>query len=238
MYFAKLPHSRPRPVKRPKSWASTDDQVEVFTQLCCMASNVSHVAMMCSRGIVTGSVGWPDPDTMRFSFAPLDRESLPPEPGEVVRIVAEGRLYHFEFCTSFAGLDEVDRWTLAGPDNIVTKDRRSTPRVERRGWHAILRRQGPSGLDVNARVIDLSIGGLSMLVAQDQYRLAPEKPLVGVLLGPTGERLPIRAQICHHKPWERSERAKILIGAIFDGFGVVNHARLARILAAQYTSRP
>ena len=191
--------------------------------------------MMCSRGIVTGSVGWPHPDTMRFSFAPLDRETLPPAAGEVVRIVAESKLYHFEFCTAFAGRDDTDRWTLIGPESIATKDRRSTPRTEHRGWRVVLRRQGPSGLDVNARVVDLSIGGLSLLVAQDNYRLAPQKPLVGVLLGPTGERLPLRAQICHHKPWERSEKAKLLIGAIFDGFGVVNHARLAQILACRRT---
>jgi hypothetical protein len=235
MIFAKLTSKKPKPVKRPQHWATSDDQLELFNQLCCVAADVSRVTMECSRGIIIGSPGWPDIDTLRTSFAPLDSEDLPPEPGEQVRIVAENKHLRFEYTSQMLGLDEIGRWLMACPDELITADRRSTPRFQPRGWRAVLRRLGIGGNDITARVVDISVGGLSIVVPQDEYRLRPEQAHVGVLLGPSGERLPLRASITHYKPWEQSTIPKLQIGSEFDGFGMVNHVRLARLLASRHT---
>ena len=235
LYFSKLNSNRPKPVKRPQNWASSDHQVEVFAQLCCVASDVSRVLLTSSRGTVVGSLGWPDLDSLQTSFGPLDPEAVQPMPGERIDILAKNKHLCFEFSTTYIGLDEVGRWVLAAPASIDSSERRSTPRFQPRGWKVVLRRLGTMGEDVVARVVDLSVGGLAMVVPQDGYQLKPDQPQVGVLLGPTGERLPLRASICHYRPWESSTTPKLHIGATFDGFGVVNHARLARLLASRRT---
>jgi len=235
VFFAKLSRGRPKPVKRPKNWANSDDQLEVFTQLCCISSDISRVGLEFSRGHLIAAPGWPDVESLRMNYAPIDSEMLPPEPGEPVRIIAENKHLRFEYESSFVGLDDIDRWVLSCPQDIVAADRRSTPRFQPRGWRAVLRRLGVMGEDITAKVVDLSVGGLSIVVRQDRYRLRPEQPQVGVLLGPTGERLPLRARITHFKPWEHSTTPKLQIGSVFDGFGMVNHARLARLIASRRT---
>ena len=96
----------------------------------------------------------------------------------------------------------------------------------------VLKRMGIMGDDIYAKVLDISVSGLAMLVPQDGFQLQRSRPQVGLLLGPSGVRLPLRAKVCHFKHWERSELPKLMIGSTFDGFGVVNHARLARVLAS------
>ena len=235
MYFAKLNSSRPKLVKRAQSWASDDEQVEIFCQLCCIAADVSKVMVDYSRGVIMGSMGWPDADSLQTSLAPLDSDLIPPMPGEEIHIVAENRHLRYEFRTTVIGVDEVGRWVLSCPDQIVNQDQRRIPRFQPRGWKAFLRQPGRMGDEVRARVVDLSVGGLAMIVPRDGYLLKKEQPQVGILLGPTGERLPLRSSICHVTPWEGSTIPKLLIGSTFSGFGVVNHARLARLLAARRT---
>lgn len=233
MYFARISRSRPKLVKRPNAWANTDDQVTLFAQLCCIASNCSRVIAETERGEVQGVTGWPDTESMKTNYAPLDPETPPPNIGETVHLVARNQRIHYRYETQVIALDELNRWILAPPTVITSYDRRGMPRHNGRGWRVVLRRMGTMGQDISANVLDISIGGLSMLVPQDGFHLQRARPHVGLLLGPGGARLSLRATVCHSQPWERSELPKLAIGATFDGFGVVNHARLARILASQ-----
>ena len=235
MYFARISNNPPAPAKRPKHWATSEDQVEVFSQLCSIAADTSSATLTTSKGSLVGVAGWPNTENMRPTFAPIESEEAPPSSGEPVQVVAENKRIRFEYQTTFLGVDELGRWILEVPQVITSSDRRSIPRYQPRGWKVVLRRAGDQGEDIRARVDDISVGGLAIVVPQESFRLRRERPLVGVLLGPTGERLPLRATVCHYKPWERSELPKLLIGSSFDGFGMVNHARLARILANRRT---
>ena len=233
VYFSKLSKRRPKPVKRPRHWAVDQERLILFSQLCCIAAEVPRTLVDCSRGILMGTVGWPDPDTMQFSFAPMEQDIEPPFPNEEIHFIAENKYLRYEFTTTIIGIDTVGRWILHCPDHISNEDRRTTPRFRLRGWKVILRRQGTMGEDVKGRVFDLSVSGLSIIVPRDDYRLRPEQPLVGLLIDNQGERLPLRAAIRHVAPWEQSETPRLFIGSCFDGFGVVNHARLSRLLASR-----
>ena len=138
--------------------------------------------METGRGEVLGVIGWPDTESMRTTFAPIDPETPPPEPGESIYLTAQNQRINYRFETQVMAVDEVNRWILTPPTTIASCDRRGMPRHAGRGWRVVLRRMGTMGQDISANVIDISIGGLSLLVPQDGFRLQRARPHVGLSL--------------------------------------------------------
>ena len=169
--------------------------------------------METAQGEIHGVTSWPDTESMRTTFAPIDPDTTPPQPGETINIIAQNRRVNYQYETQVLAIDDLNRWVLASPAFITSYDRRALPRHAGRGWRVILRRMGNMGQDISANVLDISIGGLSILVPQDGFA-STGRPM-GVLFGPAARDFP-RATVCHSKPWERSE-PQTRTGAIFDG---------------------
>ena len=190
LYFARISRSKPKLAKRPNAWANCDAQVELFSQLCCIASDCSRITVETSQGEIHGVTSWPDTESMRTTFAPIDPDTTPPQPGETINIIAQNRRVNYQYETQVLAIDELNRWVLASPAFITSYDRRALPRHAGRGWRVILRRMGNMGQDISANVLDISIGGLSILVPQDGFRLQRHDPMWAYCLDPAARDFP------------------------------------------------
>jgi hypothetical protein len=121
-------------------------------------------------------------------------------------------------------------WWLCIPAEIEGNQRRFARRtMVANDWCFQARKVGHRKEDQDLDVFDVSSSGMSLVYDGELTNFHEGRFFAGVLEGPEGS-MPLRAQVRNIVDLQDGSGRK-LAGCVFQGFGFVNHAKLAQMLA-------
>ncbi len=117
-------------------------------------------------------------------------------------------------------------WQVSVPNSLVTSRIRLARRHALRGWHFYYRGDTFEGAD-HARVVNLSTTGLALEPRARDRIPRFGRLLVGTLVGPHGDRIPLRLQTERSMP---APGGRVLVGCSYAHIGFQNMVRLANLV--------
>jgi hypothetical protein len=234
------------PIHSPNAAVAIDLEQEVIAHLSFVAAEQCMVTSVLEGQPVDGMLGYPDFDEDGVPFQPsaVQLKDLPTEVeklrGRKIRISYQLDGESFSFLTLVKRqerhVDGGQTWWLCIPAEIEGNQRRFARRTLVQGdWGFRARKVGHRKEDQDLEVFDVSSSGMSLVFDGELTDLHDGRFFAGLLEGPDGA-MRLRAQV-RNVVELRDGTGRKLAGCVFQGFGFVNHARLARMLAKQGGSR-
>lgn len=210
-----------------KRGENTLQQTEVLAHFADVAAEGGSVLIELHGGeLVEGRLGLPQLDTRRMPFFVPAGVVLPTLSDRIVQLRYQAADTPFELETVVEPRWEGLLWQLSIPNSLVTNRIRLARRHALRGWSFYYRGDTFEGADY-ASVVDVSTTGLALRPRSSADHPRVGRLLVGTLVGPHGDRVPLRLQV------ERSVSVPgrgPLVGCSFQHIGFQNMIRLANLV--------
>ena len=200
---------------------------EVLSHFADVAAEGAPVLIELASGDqVEGRIGLPQLDSRLVPFFVPAGVVLPTLSDRIVQLRYRAADTPFKLETFVEPRWEGLLWQVSLPNSLVTSRIRLARRHPLRGWHFYYRGDTFEGAD-HARVVDLSTTGLALEPRAQDHIPRVGRLLVGTLVGPQGDRVPLRLQVQRAVPV--SGRG-VLVGCSYAHIGFQNMVRLANLV--------